>query len=148
MAGSSRKASSKRPKRIRQAAASDTQSASKSPKRTRQSKAAASKTESASQNPKKTRQSKADASETESVDFNNEDYNIRSPKRTRLLTKIKDILNDAFVSPALWACFQLADMNRLQALAKWEKRAILGYNKPLAVIALRCELQDSRPNRP
>src|SRR5205814_9528935 len=54
--------------------------------RTRQAKAAASETESASQSPKTTRRSKADAFETVSVDFNNEDYNISSPKRTRLLT--------------------------------------------------------------
>jgi hypothetical protein len=87
MAGSSRKASSK------------------SPKRTRQNKAAASETESASPSPKKIPRSKADACETEPADFSNEDYNIRSPKGTELLTKIKDILNGDSVSPALWTCF-------------------------------------------
>src|SRR4051794_11910 len=120
MAGSSKKASSKSPKRTQQSnvAASDTQSLSKSRKRTQRSKAAASETESASQSPKKTRQSKADASETKSGDFNNEDNNIRSPERTRLLTKIKGVINNTPVSPALWACCQLADMNCLQDVAK------------------------------
>jgi hypothetical protein len=138
MAGSSKKASSKSLKRTRQAAASDTQSASKSPKSTRQT--VASDTQSASQSPKKTQQSKADASETESGDFNNEDYNIRSPERTRLLTKIKGIINNAPVSPALWACCQLADMKCLQDVAKTPRWMILGYQDSLAFIALQCKL--------
>ena len=142
MAGSSKKASSKSRKRTQQskAAASDTQSPSKSRKRTQQSKAAASETESPSPSPKKTRQSKADASETKSGDFNNEDYNIRSPERTRLLTKIKGVINNAPVSPALWACCQLADMNCLQDVAKTSRWMILGYQDSLAFIALQCEL--------
>src|ERR1700722_1523684 len=142
MAGSSKKASSKSRKRTQQskAAASDTQSPSKSRKRTQQSKAAASETESPSPNPKKTRQSKAAASETKSGDFNNEDYNIRSPERTRLLTKIKGVINNAPVSPALWACCQLADMNCLQDVAKTSRWMILGYQDSLAFIALQCEL--------
>jgi hypothetical protein len=46
-----------------------------------------------SKSPKKGRKGKAAAaSETESVDFNNEDYNIRSPERTKLLTQIKEVI--------------------------------------------------------
>jgi hypothetical protein len=108
--------------------------------RTRQAKAAASETDSASQSPKRTRQSKAATFKTESVDFNKEDYNIRSLKRTKLLTKIKGVINNAPVSPALWACCQLANMDRLQAITKWDKHAILGYQDSLAFIALQCEL--------
>src|SRR3984957_5819740 len=141
MAGSSKKASSKSRKRTQQskAAASDTQSPSKSRKRTQQSKAAASETESPSPNPKKTRQSKADASETKSGDFNNEDYNIRSPERTRLLTKIKGVINNAPISPVFWACCQLADMNYLQDIAKTPQQMILVTQDSLASIAARCE---------
>ena len=39
-------------------------------------------------------------------------------------------------------------MNRLQSVAKWEEEVILGYEDPLAFIALQCELLDSKPNRP
>ena len=142
MAGSSKKASPKSPKRTRQgkAAASETESASKSPKTTRQGKAAASETKSASKSPKTTRQGKATVPETGSGDFNNEDYNIRSPERTKLLTKIKGVIKNAPVSPAFWACCQLADMNCLQILAKSHRRLLLGYQDPLAFIALQCEL--------
>jgi hypothetical protein len=51
---------------------------------------------------------------------NNEDYNIPSPERTKLLTEIKSVIGNVPVSPALWACCQLADMHRLKALTKWE----------------------------
>src|SRR5436305_997831 len=124
MAGSSKKASPKGPKRKRQgmAAASETESASQSPKRTRQSKAAASETESASKSPQTTRQGKATVG---SGNFNNEDYNIRSPERTKLLTKIKGVIKNAPVSPAFWACCQLADMNYLQDIAKTPQQMIL-----------------------
>jgi len=160
MAGTSKKPSPKTPKRTRQskAATSETKSASKSPKTTRQGKAAAPETRSASKSPKKTRQDKAAASGTESGpkspkttqqgkatvsetgsgDFN-EDYNIRSPERTKLLTKIKGVIKNAPVSPAFWACCQLADMNRLQSVAKWEKEVIFSYQDSLAFIALQCE---------
>jgi len=138
MAGSSKKASAKSPKRKRQAAASDTQSSSKSPRKTRQ--AAASDAQSPSKSPKRTQQGKATMSETGSGDSNNEDYNKRSLERTKLLTKIKGIVNNAPVSPAFWACCQLADMNRLQSVAKWEEEVILGYEDSLASIPLKCEL--------
>jgi hypothetical protein len=123
MAGSSKKASPKSPKKARQgkAAASETESASKCPKRIRQ------------------RNGKATVSETGSDDFNNEDYNIRSLERTNLLTKIKGVINNAPVSPALWACCQLADMNRLQTIVKSDRDMILGYENPLALIAVQCE---------
>jgi hypothetical protein len=129
---------SKSPKTTRQAAASETRSASKSPKRTRQ--AAASEIQSASKSSKTTRQGKATVPETGSGDFNNEDYNIRAPERTKLLTKIKGVIKNAPVSPAFWACCQLADMNCLQILAKSPRRLLLGYQDPLAFIALQCEL--------
>jgi hypothetical protein len=61
-------------------------------------------------------------------------------ERSELLLKIKGILKDASVSPALWACCQLADMNRLQAITKWEEEVINSYHKSLAVIAMKCEL--------
>ena len=138
MAGSSKKASAKSPKRKRQAAASDTQSSSKSPRKTRQ--AAASDAQSPSKSPKRTQQGKATMSETGSGDSNNEDYNKRSLERTKLLTKIKGIVNNAPVSPAFWACCQLADMNRLQAIAKWEQHTILVSQNPVALLPLQCEL--------
>jgi hypothetical protein len=79
-------------------------------------------------------------SETGSGNLNDEDYNIRSPERTKLLTKIKGVINNAPVSPAFWACCQLADMDRLRAITKWEENIILVNEDSLAVIALQCEL--------
>jgi hypothetical protein len=82
----------------------------------------------------------AAAAETKSVDVNDEDYNIRSPERTQLLIQIKGILNNATVSPAFWACCQLADMNRLQKLATYDEDAIIYFQKPLNTLPLQCEL--------
>jgi hypothetical protein len=121
-------------------AGSSKKASSKSPRRTRQGKAAASETDSASKSPKTTRHGKATVSETGSGDFNNEDYNIRSPERTKLLTKIKGVIENAPVSPAFWACCQLADMNCLQDIARTPQQMILGYQDSLPSIALQCEL--------
>jgi len=82
----------------------------------------------------------ATAPQIDSVGFDHEDYNIRSPERTKLLIKIKEVIGDAPVSPAFWACCQLADMNRLQTIAKTDRRMILACNKPLALLLLQCEL--------
>jgi hypothetical protein len=107
--------------------------------RTRQGKAGASETKPASKIPKTTRQGKATVLETGSGDFNNEDYNIRSPERTKLLTKIKGVIKNAPVSPAFWACCQLADMNYLQDIAKTPQQMILMAQESSASIAARCE---------
>ena len=153
MAGSSKKGSSKGPK------------SPKSSKSTRSGKATAPKTGAVDLNieesPKSTRNGKAGAApETESegttkslkltrkaaaaaapeTGFNDEDCNIRSPERTKLLTKIKGVFDNAPVSPALWACCQLADIDRLQAITKWEEDVILVNEESLAFIALKCEL--------
>ena len=147
MAGSPKKGTSNSPKRTRKgkaAAASESESEgiSKSPKRTRNGKAAApheSKSDGTSKSPKRTRQGKATTYKTGSGDFNNEDYNIHSPERTKLLTKIKGVINNTPVSPALWACCQLADMNCLQDIAKTPQQMILVNQKSLASIAAQCE---------
>jgi hypothetical protein len=107
--------------------------------RTRRGKAAASKTKPASKSPKTTRQGKVTVLETGSGDFNNEDYNIRSPERTKLLTKIKGVIKNAPVSPAFWACCQLADINYLQDIAKTPQQMILMAQESSASIAARCE---------
>jgi hypothetical protein len=155
MAGSSKKGSSKGPKSPKNP---------KSPKSTRSDKTTASKTGpvdlSIEESPKSTRNGKAAAaSETESkgttkspkltrkgaaaaapeTGFNNEDYNIRSPERTKLLIKLKSAIDNAPVSPALWACCQLADMDRLQAITKACPEMILAYDESLAFIPLNCE---------
>jgi hypothetical protein len=142
MAGSSKKVPPKSPKRKRRGgpAASETESASKSLKRIRRDKTAESETESAPKTLQRKRQGKDTMSEAGSASFNNEDYNIRSPERTKLLAKIKDAINNVPVSPAFWACCQLADMNCLQDIAKSPRRLILGYENPTAPIALQCEL--------
>ena len=93
-----------------------------------------------SNSPKKTQKGKALASGTGSVDFNNEDYNIRSSERTKLLTQIKKVIGNVLVSPAFWACCQLADMNVLQDIAKSPRRMILGIEDSLALLQLKCEL--------
>ncbi|KIX05160.1 uncharacterized protein Z518_06032 [Rhinocladiella mackenziei CBS 650.93] len=100
---------------------------------------------------KKTRKrmATAPAPRTDSVDFSNEDYNIRSPERTQLLTKIKEAISGANVSPAFWACCQLADMNCLQKVSKVCEdfpRVILGYDESVALLPLQWSqrFQDSR----
>ena len=98
------------------------------------------------ESPKRTRNAKAAAApETKSVDVNDEDYNIRSPERTQLLTQIKGIINNAPVSPAFWACCQLANMDRLQVIAKWDEETILAFDKPVCAIPMQCELLGFRP---
>jgi len=82
----------------------------------------------------------AAAPDAKSVDVNNEDYNIRSPERTQLLTQIKGIINNPPVSPAFWACCQLADMNCLQAIANSYEEMILQIEMPLVSLPLQCEL--------
>jgi hypothetical protein len=91
--------------------------------------------------PKRGRKAKAAAApETKSVVVNREDYNIRSPERTQLLIQIKGIINNTLVSPAFWACCQLADMNCLQELTEWKKPAILFTQKQLCAVPMQCEL--------
>jgi hypothetical protein len=50
-----------------------------------------------------------------------EDYNKRILERTELLTRLKSLLEHADVSPAFWACCQLADMKRLESLVSVAK---------------------------
>jgi hypothetical protein len=88
---------------------------------------------------KKGRKGKA-APETELVDVNNEDYNIRSPERTELLTQIKEVIGNTPVTPAFWACCQLADMNCLRDIAKLPRKIIVHSQKPVSAIAMQCEL--------
>jgi hypothetical protein len=93
------------------------------------------------QSPERKRRGKAAAApKPRSVDVNNEDYNVRSPERTRLLTQIKAKLNDDLVSPAFWACCQLADMNRLEVVATMDRLAIDFFQEPLNTLPLQCEL--------
>jgi len=80
------------------------------------------------------------APKIDSDDFNNEDYNIRSPERTKALTKIKERIGDAPVSPALWACCQLADVNYLQEFATSPRTVILSFNCSSNFLPLLCEL--------
>ena len=91
--------------------------------------------------PKRGRKAKAaTAPETKSVVVNSEDYNIRSLERTQLLTQIKGIIDNALVSPAFWACCQLADMNRLQKLATYDRTAIIFFLKSPITLLSQCEL--------
>jgi hypothetical protein len=50
-----------------------------------------------------------------------EDYNKRILERTELLTRLKSLLEHSDVSPAFWACCQLADMKRLESLVRIAK---------------------------
>ena len=111
-----------------------------SPKSTRNGKATAApktKSEGTTESAKLIRKGKAAAAPE--TGFNNEDYNIRSPERTELLTKIKGVIKKAPVSPTFWACCQLADMNCLQDIAKTPQQMILVNQKSLASIAAQCE---------
>jgi hypothetical protein len=87
--------------------------------------------------PKRGRKAKAAAAP---VVVNSEDYNIRSPERTQLLTRIKGIIDNALVSPAFWACCQLADIDCLQELTEWKESAILFTEKQLCALPMQCEL--------
>ena len=58
------------------------------------------------------------------------------------MTQVKDAIDNVPVSPALWACCQLANINRLQAIAvvaSADKNVILGYEDSLALLAVQCE---------
>ena len=71
-----------------------------------------------------------------------EDYNIRSTERTELLIKLKGLLDDVPVSPALWACFQLCDKSKLSAwidTAKISPYILLGYEGSSAFIPSLCK---------
>ena len=92
------------------------------------------------QSPKTRQKRKAAASKTEAVDFNNEDYNIRSPERTKLLIQIREVIDNAPISPTFWACCQLADMKPLQDIVKLPRRHILFFEKLLCALPMRCEL--------
>jgi hypothetical protein len=97
-----------------------------------------------SKSPKNTRK-EINKATSPKIDFNNEDYNIRSPERTQLLTQIKEAIGDAPVSSAFWACFQLADMNqlnRLLAIAKESPQVLLVNDNPSAFLPLQCELPE------
>src|SRR3954447_11953415 len=86
--------------------------------------------------PKKERKSKT----APNTHVNNEDYNIRSPERTELLTQIKEVIGNTPVTPAFWACCQLADMNCLRDIAKLPRKIIVHSQRPVSAIAMQCEL--------
>jgi hypothetical protein len=69
-----------------------------SPKSTRNGKATAAPETKSTESAKLTRKGKAAAAPE--TGFNNEDYNIRSPERTKLLTEIKGVIGNVPVSPA------------------------------------------------
>jgi hypothetical protein len=97
--------------------------------------------EGTTKSPEGGRKAKATAApETKSVDVNNEDYNIRSPERTRLLTQIKAKLDNDPVSPAFWACCQLADMNSLEDVATSSGSMIRYSVRQLCALPMQCEL--------
>jgi hypothetical protein len=105
------------------------------------SKKGSSKSPKSSESPKRVRKDRAAAApESKSVDVNNEDYNIRSPERTQLLTQIKANLNNTPVSPTFWACCQLADMNRLRVVAETDGKMIRFSVRQLCALPLQCEL--------
>ena len=91
--------------------------------------------------PKRGRKTKATATpETKSVVVNSEDYNIRSLERTQLLTQIKGIINNAPVSPAFWACCQLAHMDSLEGVANSPETMIRFIMKLMLALPMQCEL--------
>jgi hypothetical protein len=124
MAGSSKKGSTKSPE------------SPESPKRVRKGRAATAPKPKAAAVP----ETKAATAQSKSVDVNNEDYNIRSPERTQLLTQIKANLNNTPVSPTFWACCQLADMNRLRVVAETDGKMIRFSVRQLCALPLQCEL--------
>ena len=89
----------------------------------------------------KEREAKAKAApETKSDVVNNEDYNIRSPERTQLLTQIKATLGNDDVSPAFWACCHLAHMNRLEVIAALDEDVIRFFVEQVCALPMQCEL--------
>ena len=79
-----------------------------------------------------------------------EDFNTRSQARTKLLIELNDLLKldgllNKGVSPAFWACSQLADMNSLKELvdlAKWRPDLVLLTQDTLQYVPRLCELLD------
>jgi hypothetical protein len=132
--------SSKRQRKDKAAAAPNTKSVDVNDEdyniRSPESTQLVTQTEGTTKSPKRQRKDKAAAAPKPT----DEDYNIRSPERTELLTQIKRILNDAPVTPAFWACCQLADMNRLQKLATYDRTAIIFFLKSPITLLSQCEL--------
>ncbi|KIX05490.1 uncharacterized protein Z518_06362 [Rhinocladiella mackenziei CBS 650.93] len=95
--------------------------------------------------PKKTRRGMAQAAAPS--DFNDEDYNIRSPERTELLTKIKEVLDGAPVSSTFWACCQLADMNRLRAISESDQELIILSEHSMYFVPLQSSERPKDPKR-
>jgi hypothetical protein len=134
MAGSPKKGSSKGPKSPKKL------KTPKTPKTTRRGKAAdAPETESEAAT-KSLELTKDTAAAVPGTGFNDEDCNIRSPERTKLLTQIQGVIRNTPVSPAFWACCQLADMNCLRLMTNSSKAMIQLIVKPLCTLPMQCEL--------
>ena len=74
-----------------------------------------------------------------------EDYNIRTPKRTEILTNLKSLLKADLVSPTFWACCQLSDIETLKTLvdtAKINPSIVLGYDNYISIVPKLCKLPD------
>ena len=72
-----------------------------------------------------------------------EDYNIRSKERTKLLIKLKGVLNDVPISPAFWACCHLGDKTVLSELitrTRGMPNLLLVNEEALAFIPMLCKL--------
>jgi hypothetical protein len=74
-------------------------------------------------------------------DIDSEDFNKRSQSRADLLAKLKGLLNQD-VSPAFWACCQLADINRLKVLAESDPDMVLVNEDTLEYVPRLCEFLD------
>ena len=77
-----------------------------------------------------------------------EDYNIRSARRTELLTELKGLFKDDPVTPALWACCQLCDVEELSELVASARRnphRVHVYEDSLNCVPLLCKLLVLRP---
>jgi hypothetical protein len=76
---------------------------------------------------------------------NEEDYNIRSEKRTELLTKLKELTNGQLLSPALWGCFQLGNIECIEKVVKMTEEHkvmtdwIFSMNNPIQDVPLLCK---------
>jgi len=91
--------------------------------------------------------SEIESAEIDSADLHNEDYNIRSPERSDILFQIKKIIGSARVSPAFWACCQLADLGRLKTMAKLDRQTIFVIQSVTSSLVMECKLLLFRTGR-
>ena len=69
-----------------------------------------------------------------------QDYNLCSPERRALLESVDAHLIAKEISPALWAAFQLADLERLKAICDYPVGTLILLDDATTQIVTQCNV--------